>query len=522
MPVVSVDAVRRVLDVSPASEPLRELVRDPARVDALVAQIGDLRVDLSRQPITVDTACDLLAAAATAGVGGHFTRLWTGEQVNNTEARAVTHPALRAPSSAVMTVDGVNVVPAVHAELARCRAVAERIRADTTITDVVNIGIGGSDLGPAMVTQALAGVGHPRIRTHFVSNVDPADIVSTLAGLDPAATVVVVVSKTFTTQETLTNARVARNWIIDALGSEAVADHFVAVSTATDRVAEFGIAPEATLGFWDWVGGRYSVWSAVGITPMIAIGPDAFDEFLAGARLVDDYMAATVGSDGVGDNMIVLAAMVAVMHREVLARPTRAVVPYSHALRRFPAYLQQLDMESNGKSVRSDGMPVVGPTGPVIWGEAGTNAQHAFFQLLHQGTDVIPVDFIGVATPTHGEGEQHHLLMANMFAQAAALVQGRESPGEPHRSMPGNRPCTLVTLTELTPSTLGQLIAFHEWSVFVQGAWWGINSFDQFGVELGKELAGSLGPDVAGQRPIDPATDAATAATIAWYRNITS
>lgn len=514
---VSVALVRRALGVTPASEPLRDLVRDPQRVAGLRFTVGDVCLDLSRQPVTAETVDGLFQAADQAGVADRFARLWGGERVNVTEDRAVAHAALRAPASASMRVDGVDVVPLVHAERARCRALAERIRADTGITDIVNIGIGGSDLGPAMVTQALAAFGHERLRTHFVSNIDPADIASTLEGLRPESTVVVVVSKTFTTAETLANARVARRWIVDALGEDAVSRHFIAVSTAADRVGEFGISPSSTLGFWDWVGGRYSVWSSVGITPMIAVGPDAFDEFCAGGRIIDEYMVNTL-IDGGGPNAVVLAAMIQVMHREVLGRSSRAVVPYCHDLRRFPAYLQQLDMESNGKSVDVHGATLTGPTGPVIWGEPGTNAQHAFFQLLHQGSDVIPVDFIAVAQPSRGDIDQHHMLMANMFAQASALVHGREAAGQPHRVMAGNRPSTVIMAEALTPSVLGQLIAIHEWLVFVQGAWWGVNSFDQFGVELGKEMAGSLATAVMGDAPLDPALDAATAASVAWYR----
>lgn len=440
-----------------------------------------------------------------------------GAHVNPTEDRAVGHMALRAPCGTSMVIDGVDVVPDVHAVLAAMTRVAERIRDDAGITDVVNIGIGGSDLGPAMVVRALAEHAHPRIRSHFVSNVDGDDIAGVLASCRPESTVFIVVSKTFGTIETLTNARTARRWIVDALGEDAVAERFVAVSTDAERVRAFGIDPTGMLGFWDWVGGRFSVWSAVGLSVMVAIGPERFAEFLAGARLIDEHMASTLAEGRLEDNAVVTLALIGVLHRSVLGRSSRAVVPYSAALARFPAYLQQLEMESNGKSVTLDGRPVTVHTSGVVWGEPGTNGQHAFFQLLHQGTDVVPVDFIGFAHGGHGLDEHHDLLFSNMLAQAEALAVGRESIDEPHRHFPGGRPSTLILADRLTPSVLGQLIALHEHIVMVQGVVWGIDSFDQWGVELGKELSQRITPDLAGSGPLDD-HDPVTRAAIEWYR----
>ncbi len=492
---------------------LAELMRrDPDRAERLVLSVGDLRVDLSRQPVTDETLDDLVEVAEGRGVTAFRDELLAGERVNRTEDRAVAHPALRAPLGTAMPVDGRDVVPEVHRVLEQMSSLAGRVRADGRITDVVNIGIGGSDLGPAMATRALAPFALPGLRSHFVSNVDGAEISAVLDRCRPESTLFVVVSKTFTTVETLANARTARAWLVDALGEGAVAEHFVAVSTALDRAADFGIPADRVLGFWDWVGGRYSVWSAVGFAVMLAIGPELFTEFLAGGRAVDEHVMSAPARA----NAPLLMALVGVMHRNLLGRPSKAVLPYSALLDRFPAYLQQLDMESNGKSVRIDGSPVDGPTGPVVWGEPGTNGQHAFFQLLHQGTDVIPVDVIGFARPEHDLLDQHDLLMANLFAQVEALALGRPDAAEPHRRCPGGRPSTVVLAERLTPSVLGQLIALYEWVVIFQGALWGVSSFDQWGVELGKELAGSLG-DAIGDPSISVA-DPSTAAGLAWYR----
>ena len=439
--------------------------------------------------------------------------MFAGEPINVTEGRAVLHTALRAPADATIEVDGRDVVPDVHAVLDAMAAFSERIRADDAFTDVVNIGIGGSDLGPAMAAEALEAFGHPRLRTHFVSNIDGTDVHRTLAALDPASTLFIVASKTFGTIETLTNARTARDWLVEALGDDAVRRHFVAVSTNAERVAEFGIDTANMFGFWDWVGGRYSVDAAIGLSLMILIGPDSFREFLAGFRIVDEHFRDAPPAA----NAPLLLGMIGVLHTDVLGRATKAVLPYAQELARFPAYLQQLDMESNGKRVRLDGTAVDGNTGPIVWGEPGTNGQHAFYQLLHQGTRIVPVDFIGFATPSHPYRHHHDLLMSNLFAQAEALAFGRSNPSEPHRDFPGDRPSTLVLADRLTPSVLGQLIALYEHIVFVQGAYWGINSFDQWGVELGKELANRITPELTGE-PAPDLHDAATNAAIAWYR----
>ncbi len=493
---------------------LRELFAvDPGRAERYRVEAGNLVIDYSKQPITDAILADLLDRAAAAGVAERRDAMLAGEAINVTEGRAVLHTALRAPRDAVIEADGENVVPDVHRVLDAMATFAERIRADERITDVVNIGIGGSDLGPAMAAKALAAYGHPRLRCHFVSNVDGADVHAALQQVRPESTLFIVASKTFGTIETLTNARTARTWLVDALGEDAVRDHFVAVSTNSERVAEFGIDTANMFGFWDWVGGRYSVDSAIGLSLMIYIGPDRFGEFLAGFRAIDEHFA----DEPFERNAPVLMAMLGVLHSDDLGRATKAVLPYAQELARFPAYLQQLDMESNGKRVRLDGTPVSGDTGPIVWGEPGTNGQHAFYQLLHQGTRVVPVDFIGFARPNHPHVEHHDLLMANLFAQAEALAFGRENVDEPHRHFPGDRPSTLVLADRLTPSVLGQLIALYEHIVFVQGTVWGINSFDQWGVELGKELANRITPELTGA-PDPDQHDSSTNAAIAWYR----
>jgi glucose-6-phosphate isomerase len=499
----------------PAPGPLVELFdSDPGRAERYVIEVGDLRIDYSKNAIDDVLLTALVAVARAAGVERRRAAMLAGEPINVTEHRAVLHMALRAPAGSVIELDGVNVVDDVHAVLDRMAAFADRIRADERITDIVNIGIGGSDLGPAMAARALASYGHPRLTCHFVSNVDGADIAGTLAGLDPASTLIVVSSKTFTTIETLTNARTARRWLVDALGEAAVADHFVAVSTNAEQVAAFGIDTDNMFGFWDWVGGRYSVDSAIGLSLMLLIGPDAFREFLAGFRTVDEHFA----DSPLDANAPVLLAMIGVWHSNVLGYETKAVLPYSEELGRFPAYLQQLDMESNGKSVRLDGSPVTTSTGPIVWGEPGTNGQHAFYQLLHQGTRIVPVDFIGFANPHHPHRNHHDLLMANLFAQAEALAFGRANTSEPYRNFPGNRPSTTILADSLTPSVLGQLIALYEHIVFVQGVVWGINSFDQWGVELGKELANRITPELTAE-PHPELHDASTNALIDWYRS---
>ncbi len=487
---------------------------DPDRARRYVVDVADLRIDFSKHRIDDATLAGLIALAARSGVEARRDAMFAGEHVNSTEDRAVMHVALRAPRNCVMTVDGADVVPDVHEVLDRMGAFADRVRADVRITHVVNIGIGGSDLGPAMAYRALDASRHDRIRCSFVSNVDGADIAAVLADADPSSTLFVIASKTFTTIETLTNARTARRWLVDALGEAAVADHFVAVSTNAERVAEFGIDTDNMFGFWDWVGGRYSVGSAIGLSLMIAIGPERFREFLHGFHLVDEHFRTAP----LAANAPVILAMLGIWYANGHGFDTKAVLPYAEELGRFPAYLQQLDMESNGKSVRLDGTAVVGDTGPIVWGEPGTNGQHAFYQLLHQGTRVVPVDFIGFARPHHGHQEHHDLLMANLFAQSEALAFGRDAAsGEPHRQFDGNRPNTVILAEQLTPSVLGQLIALYEHIVHVQGTVWGINSYDQWGVELGKELANRITPELTGE-PTPAAHDASTNALISWYR----
>ena len=486
---------------------------DPGRGERYVVEAGALRIDYSKQPIDDALLGALVQWAADAGVEARRDAMFAGEHINVTEDRAVLHTALRAPADAVIMADGENVVPGVHEVLDAMAAFADRIRDDERITDIVNIGIGGSDLGPAMVAQALASCSHPRLRAHFVSNVDGADVHSVLEQVQPESTLFIVASKTFGTIETLTNAGTARTWLVDELGEAAVADHFVAVSTNAERVAAFGIDTDNMFGFWDWVGGRYSVDSAIGLSVMIMIGPDAFREFLDGFHTIDEHFRTAP----LAENAPVLMGMIGVLNANVLGRDTKAVLPYAQELARVPAYLQQLDMESNGKRVQLDGTPVDGDTGPIVWGEPGTNGQHAFYQLLHQGTRIVPADFIGFAQPNHPYQHHHDLLMANLFAQAEALAFGRVNVDEPHRHFPGDRPSTMILADRLTPSVLGQLIALYEHIVFVQGTIWGIDSFDQWGVELGKELANQITPELTDE-PNPSAHDASTNAVIAWYR----
>jgi glucose-6-phosphate isomerase len=506
--------VLQQLSAQPTTPHLRDLfAADPSRAERYVTVAGDLRIDWSKALVD-DAALDaLLAAAATAGVEARRDAMFAGEHINTSEDRAVGHVALRMPQGSEFRIDGTNVVPDVHAVLDSMGSFADRIRADATITHVVNIGIGGSDLGPAMAYHSLREFRHPRLRSSFVSNVDGADIASVLADSDPASTLFIVASKTFGTIETLTNARTARTWLVDALGESAVADHFVAVSTNAERVAEFGIDPSNMFGFWDWVGGRYSVDSAIGLSLMIAIGPAAFSEFLHGFHVIDEHFRTAP----LRDNAPVVMALLGVWYANRLGFDTKAVLPYSNDLARFPAYLQQLDMESNGKSVDVDGVRVGHDTGPIIWGEPGTNGQHAFYQLIHQGTRIIPCDFIGFAKGAHPYQEHHDLLMANLFAQSEALAFGRSNPTEPHRNFEGNRPNTVILADRLTPSVLGQLVALYEHIVHVQGTIWGVNSYDQWGVELGKELANTITPELTGD-PNPDAHDSATNALIAWYR----
>ncbi|MBS9373584.1 glucose-6-phosphate isomerase [Rhodococcus sp. B50] len=517
---------------------LRQLFgTEPGRVSTLTIRAGELVVDLSKQRLDTAVLDTLFELAEQSGVAAARTAMLTGEHINSTEDRAVLHTALRLPRDAELVVDGVDVVAQVHAVLDRMGEFCERVRSGDwrgatgqPIATVVNIGIGGSDLGPAMVTGALRRF-HDGPATRFVANVDPADLTAALAGLDPATTLFVVASKTFSTLETLSNATAARRWLVDALGEDAVAAHFVAVSTHTERVVEFGIDPAHMFEFWDWVGGRYSVGSAIGLAVMCAIGRERFAQFLAGMHSIDDHFATADPAH----NAPLLAGLIGVWNASILGYRSRAVVPYSQDLARLPAYLQQLTMESNGKSVRADGTPVSCPTGEVFWGEPGTNGQHAFFQLLHQGTEIVPVDFLGLARSgddlpaRDGATGMQVLVLANMFAQAQVLAFGRDAAEVraegvdealvAHKVMPGNRPSTTILAPELTPSVVGQIIAFYEHQTFVQGIVWGIDSFDQWGVELGKTQATALQAVLAGDDSPDTG-DASTDQLIETYRTL--
>ncbi|WP_439655425.1 glucose-6-phosphate isomerase [Tsukamurella strandjordii] len=513
---------------------------DPARGTELVLRVGDLYIDYSKHRVTRETLALLAELAREAGVEGKRDAMLAGAHINSTEDRAVLHTALRAPADPPLTVDGQDVTGDVHEVLGRMGDFTDRVRTGEwrgatgeAITDVVNIGIGGSDLGPAMVYRALRAYAQPGLRCHFVSNVDPADIVATLAGLDPATTLFVVASKTFSTLETLTNAHAAKTWLLDGLGlgDEAVAKHFVAVSTNAERVAAFGIDTANMFGFWDWVGGRYSVDSAIGLSVMCAIGRERFAEFLAGFRAVDEHFATAP----IEQNAPILLGLIGLWYSDFFGAQSRAVLPYANDLARFPAYLQQLTMESNGKSVRVDGTAVTVNTGEIFWGEPGTNGQHAFYQLLHQGTRLVPADFLGFAESTDdlpttdGLGTMQDLLMSNLFAQTKVLAfgktaeeiaaEGTDPAVVPHKVMPGNRPSTTILAPKLTPSVVGQLIALYEHQVFTEGAVWGVNSFDQWGVELGKAQANALLPVIAGDAAPQADQDSSTDAQVRWYRS---
>ncbi|MFE7565089.1 glucose-6-phosphate isomerase [Kitasatospora sp. NPDC057500] len=518
---------------------LRELfAADPERGRRYTLQVGDLHVDYAKQLVTDETLALLRELAAATGVADLRDAMFRGEKINTTEHRAVLHTALRAPRGAVVEVDGENVVPAVHAVLDRMAALAGQVRSGEwrghtgkRIRTVVNIGIGGSDLGPAMAYEVLRSYTRRDLDVRFVSNVDGADLHEAVRDLDAAETLFVVASKTFTTIETITNAVSARNWLLTELGADtdAVAKHFVALSTNAEGVADFGIDTANMFEFWDWVGGRYSYDSAIGLSLMIAIGPDAFREMLDGFHLVDEHFRTAPPEE----NVPLLLGLLGVWYGAFFDAQAHAVLPYSHYLSKFTAYLQQLDMESNGKSVDRDGRPVGWQTGPVVWGTPGTNGQHAYYQLLHQGTKVIPADFIGFAEPVAdllpGLVAQHDLLLANFFAQTQALAFGRTPeevaaegvPAElvPHKTFRGNHPTTTVLATGLTPSVLGQLVALYEHKVFVQGAIWNIDSFDQWGVELGKVLAKRIEPVLVTGEGAE-ALDSSTAALVARYREL--
>lgn len=524
-----------------ASGTMREaFAADPKRFETFSASDGDLLLDWSKCAVDQGTMELLEKLAAAADLEGRRAAMFSGKKINITEDRAVLHTALRNLSGKGVTVDGQDVKADVLSVLDAMGAFADAIRSGKAagatgkkITDIVNIGIGGSDLGPAMATLALAPY-HDGPRAHYVSNIDGAHIHDTLKGLSAETTLFIIASKTFTTVETMTNAETAREWVQKALGKEAVGKHFAAVSTALDLVSKFGIEADRVFGFWDWVGGRYSLWGAIGLPVMIAIGPRNFRAFLDGAHEMDEHFRTAP----LQKNLPVLLGLVGWWHRVICGYPARAVIPYDQRLSRLPAYLQQLDMESNGKGVTLDGTPVTTPTGPLVWGEPGTNGQHAFFQLLHQGTDFIPVEFLAAAVGHEPDlKHQHDLLLANCLAQSEALMKGRTldearaqmlakgmKPADvdriaPHRVFSGNRPSVTILYRKLDPRTFGRLIALYEHRVFVEGTLFNINSFDQWGVELGKELATGLLPVVEGKESADK-RDASTAGLVARIQQL--
>ena len=521
---------------------------DSSRAKSFTFQAGDLLVDLSKNLINADIVNALVDLADQVGLADRRDAMLAGEHINVTEDRAVLHTALRAPEGSSLVVDGVDVIPEVHSVLNKIYGFADKVRSGEwvgvtgkPIGTVMNIGIGGSDLGPVMVYEALQPYVKPGLKARFISNIDPTDVAEKTKDLDPETTLFIVASKTFTTLETLTNARLARSWLLDRLrasgaieeGDEAakaaVAKHFVAVSTALDKVAAFGIDPENAFGFWDWVGGRYSVDSAIGTSVAVTIGPENFADFLAGFHVIDRHFTETEFSS----NVPALMGLLNVWYVNLFKAATHAVLPYAQFLHRFPAYLQQLTMESNGKSVRYDGSPVTTETGEVFWGEPGTNGQHAFYQLIHQGTQLIPADFIAVANPAYplvdGDNDVHELFLANFFAQTAALAFGKtadevraEGTSEaivPARVFPGNRPTTSIMASELSPRIVGELIALYEHITFTEGVVWGIDSFDQWGVELGKQLALQIYPAVAGDEEALAKQDSSTQSLITHYRS---
>ena len=529
---------------------LREaFATDPQRAQRFTKTAGDLRVDLSKNLITDDVVAALVQLAEQVDLPERIEAMFTGERINVTEDRAVLHTALRAPKGSALVVDGQDVNADVHEVLEQVYDFARKVRSGDwkgvtgkPIATVVNVGIGGSDLGPVMAYEALRPYGQDGLTCRFISNIDPTDAAAKTAGLDPETTLVIVASKTFTTLETITHARLVRSWLLDGLVAAgaiedteearqaAVAKHFVAVSTALDKVAAFGIDPANAFGFWDWVGGRYSVDSAVGTSLVVAIGPEGFEEFLAGFHAIDEHFRRTP----LADNVPALMGLLNVWYVNFFGAASHAVLPYAQYLHRFAAYLQQLTMESNGKSVRWDGTPVTTATGEIFWGEPGTNGQHAFYQLIHQGTQLIPADFIAVANPAHplvdveaDDADVHELFLANFFAQTAALAFGKtaeevraEGTAEeivPARVFAGNKPTTSIMAPALTPSVLGQLIALYEHITFVQGIVWGIDSFDQWGVELGKQLAKELTPAVGGDAAALETQDSSTQGLIRYY-----
>ncbi len=542
------EAWQRLTELAGALEPdLRGwFAADPGRAQRFTFTAGDLHVDLSKNLVDDDILGALTDLGHQVGLEARRDAMYAGERINVTEDRSVLHTALRRPRTDSLVVDGNDVVAQVHEVLDRVYDFAGRVRSGqwkgvtgARIKTVVNIGIGGSDLGPVMVYEALLPYVQAGLECRFVSNIDPTDVAEKTADLDPATTLFIVASKTFTTLETLTNARMARAWLLrelraagaiddsEELAGEAISKHFVAVSTALDKVAEFGIDPANAFGFWDWVGGRYSVDSAVGTSLAVALGPEAFADFLAGFHVIDRHFAEAP----LEHNVPALMGLLNVWYVNFLKAGSHAVLPYAQYLHRFAAYLQQLTMESNGKGVRLDGSPVVTETGEIFWGEPGTNGQHAFYQLIHQGTQLIPADFIAVATPAHpitdGDADVHELFLSNFFAQTKALAFGKtaaevraEGTAEeivPARVFPGNRPTTSIMAPALTPSVVGQLIALYEHITFTQGVVWGINSFDQWGVELGKQLALQIAPAVAGDETALAAQDPSTQGLVRYY-----
>jgi len=521
------------------TRPITQLFEsDPKRFERFSTKVGPFLFDWSKTSIDDQALIKLIELARVAQVEAKRDAMFAGEAINTTEKRAVLHTALRRFDGEHILVDGHNVMPDIAAERKQMLWLAEQIRSgeivgstDKMFTDVVNIGIGGSDLGPAMTIGALAPY-HTGPRLHFVSNIDGAHLADTLQHLSPAHTLFIVASKTFTTIETMTNANSARRWIEETLGESAVADHFMAVSTAVDKAVAFPIRPDRIVGFWDWVGGRYSIWSSIGLPLAIALGKDLFEEFLKGAEAMDQHFCTAP----IKANLPILFGLVGIWHRNIAGHPSRALIPYDQRLARLPAYVQQLDMESNGKRVGLDGLPLTQPSGPIVWGEPGTNSQHAFFQLLHQGTDIIPVEFL-IASESHEPHlkEHHDLLIANCLAQSDALLNGRtEAEAErqllamgrapeaakalaPHRVFPGNRPSITLAYPRLTPEILGGLIALYEHRVFVEATIWGINAFDQWGVELGKELATQFLPVVKGDKS-PSGLNGSTAGLVHWLK----
>ncbi len=519
---------------------MRELfAADPERFEGFSLRFEDMLLDFSKNRVTAQTMGLLYDLAREADVAGWTRRMFSGERINSTEGRAVLHTALRNRSDRAVIVDGEDVMPGVRDVLAHVKTFTDDVRSGAwtghtgaKITDVVNIGIGGSDLGPVMVTEALAAYGRDDLRVHFVSNVDGTHVATTLKGLAPESTLFLIASKTFTTQETLTNAHTARTWFLDAAGdAEHIKKHFVALSTNAQRVAEFGIDPANMFEFWDWVGGRYSLWSAIGTSIALAIGYDGFQELLEGAHAMDEHFRTAP----LEENLPATLALLGVWYNNFFGADSHAILPYDQYLHRFAAYLQQGDMESNGKSITRDGAPVRGQTGPIIWGEPGTNGQHAFYQLIHQGTKLIPCDFIAPVHSHNPRGDHHTKLLSNFFAQTEALMRGKtadEARAElqdsgltgdaldalvPHKVFEGNRPTNSLMFDRLTPRTLGALVAMYEHKIFVQGVIWNINSYDQWGVELGKQLAKVILPELEASGPVQ-GHDASTNGLINHYK----